>query len=388
MEHNSTILNREGAYPSILNRHRSNDWNRMPASVEVVSCARLHFGMFSFGSAAMRSYGGVGLSINQPGIHLSAFRNEPGENRRTEGDIQACGPMAARAISCATHAMQAWNLIQENGCRIVIHSAPRDHVGLGSGTQLAMSIALAIRQLFRVVLPGDGLEVFKQGGVSEPLGAALASAVQRMGRSNIGLQAFCGGGLLVEAGRFVPSVPSENNTQSDRWRNPLLRRVHLPQQWRAVLVVLRNAVGLSGDQERMAFSGLPHVSRSVTAELARIAFLELLPAAIEHDFELFSEAVGHYGALAGEAFSSVSASLPYATALARIQGVLVDNECQAVGQSSWGPAVFALCPSDDSAQSLVRRVRELQDFRDSDLLIAELNSQGAVTGDHFTEESL
>jgi len=84
----------------------------------------------------------------------------------------------------------------------------------------------------------------------------------------------------------------------------------------------------------------------------------------------------------------VSASLPYATALARIQGVLVDNECQAVGQSSWGPAVFALCPSDDSAQSLVRRVRELQDFRDSDLLIAELNSQGAVTGDHFTEESL
>lgn len=125
----------------------------------------------------------------------------------------------------------------------------RDHVGLGSGTQLAMSIALAIRQLFRVVLPGDGLEVFKQGGVSEPLGAAAASAVQRMGRSNIGLQAFCGGGLLVEAGRFVPSVPSENNTQSDRWRNPLLRRVHLPQQWRAVLVVLRNAVGLSGDQE-------------------------------------------------------------------------------------------------------------------------------------------
>ena len=42
----------------------------MARTIEITTPSRLHFGMFSFGRTDVRQFGGVGVMIDQPGVHL------------------------------------------------------------------------------------------------------------------------------------------------------------------------------------------------------------------------------------------------------------------------------------------------------------------------------
>src|ERR1700722_15761800 len=110
--------------------------------------SRLHFGLMSLlaeGSAwpdrkgcpilPARRFGGVGLMIESPGLVL---RVEPAS------DWSAEGPLAGRALEtarCFAAAVEADAPGATNPQRLLIESAPCEHVGLGTGTQLALAVA-------------------------------------------------------------------------------------------------------------------------------------------------------------------------------------------------------------------------------------------------------
>ena len=48
-----------------------------------------------------------------------------------------------------------------------------------------------------------------------------------------------------------------------------------------------------------------------------------------------------------------------------------------VGQSSWGPTVFALCESQTAAEDLLRQVRPSAEAEDYECLISAPANQGA-----------
>ncbi|NBP52608.1 MAG: GHMP kinase, partial [Actinobacteria bacterium] len=105
-----------------------------PEAVEVRTPARIHIGMLSFGHAGRRAYGGVGVMLDRPGVVLRAWRSPRFEAR---------GPLADRALQFARQCA-----VDRGGgplsCTIEVVSAPRSHVGLGSGTQLGLAVAAAI----------------------------------------------------------------------------------------------------------------------------------------------------------------------------------------------------------------------------------------------------
>lgn len=347
-------------------------------AVEVRTPARAHLGMMSFGHGDVRSYGGVGVMLDRPGVHLQM---------RRAGRLEARGPHAERALAFARVCGQAWNL-GDVGCSIDVVAAPRSHVGLGSGTQLALAVAAGMRHLF-VHAGGD-----EPAGVAHPLQGAiepeeqdwlfdtrdaleLARVVGRGRRSCVGVHGFSRGGLIVEAGRRIaPDGPAED--EASRRFSPMVARVRLPSAWRCVVLVGRDAVGLSGAEEQAAFRDLPPVPRDVTAELARIALLDLLPAAVEGMFVEFSAAVRAYGLLAGRPFAAASTKLPYAEATADLLELLAELGVPGAAQSSWGPAVIACCESLDQAGALLERLDTLGLGRHHDMLIARFDSQGAV----------
>jgi beta-RFAP synthase len=157
----------------------------------------------------------------------------------------------------------------------------------------------------------------------------------------VGLYGFRYGGLIVEAGK----------TSAEELA-PLVSRAALPDAWRFLLVRPAAGEGLSGEAERQAFERLPPVPPESTARMCQQAMLGLLPAAIEGQFELFSESLHRYGEEAGRCFSPQQEGI-YSTALAaatvrelRRLGVV------GVGQSSWGPTIFALLPSDQMARQV------------------------------------
>lgn len=341
--------------------------NRPARTVEVRAPARLHLGMLSFGDPDVRSFGGVGVMINRPHVHVRLRRAAAFLGR---------GPFAERAVQFARDAAAAWGLDAGSACEIDVLAAPRAHVGLGSGTQLALAVAAGMQRLYRAP---ESEESFRIGPTDDQFFEAaevldLARAVGRGRRSCVGIHGFSRGGLIVEAGRFVPARPPVTGDEF----SPMVARVRLPSAWRCVVIVQRDSIGLYGEPEKRAFEELPPVPRDVAAELARVALMEIIPAAVEGRFAEFAQAVRRYGELAGRPFAPASARLPHATSTAQLIELLGELGIEGAAQSSWGPAVMACCESLDAAGLLVERLDALRLLPQYEPVIALFDAQGAV----------
>jgi beta-ribofuranosylaminobenzene 5'-phosphate synthase len=315
-----------------------------PASIVVSTGSRLHFGMFSFGWPSVSQFGGVGAMIDAPAVEVRLSRSE---------EFAASGPMAQRALATAHRVWQFWGEPPNVACRIEVLTAPRQHVGLGSGTQLALAVAAGMCKLC-------------DSNWSDP--KELARTAGRGRRSAIGLYGFLRGGLLMEAGKQAADEIS-----------PLSARVQFPATWRWVLVCPKQLEGLSGHEEQAAFDRLPPVPAEVTARLMHEAEHILLPAAAAGDFNAFSRSLHRFGQLAGSCFKTQQAGLyatPETAALAeQIRALGVEG----VGQSSWGPTLFALAANEDAARELVAEIQSRSEF-DLDLIVARPRNVGVAMG--------
>jgi beta-ribofuranosylaminobenzene 5'-phosphate synthase len=320
--------------------------------VRVTTGSRLHFGMFSFGHAlgsatagllAPRQFGGVGLMVAEPGIRL---------NVRPAPQLEAVGPLAERALDFVRRTTAALQLPGLPQCRIQIESAPREHIGLGTGTQLGMAIATAIH-----ILAG------------QPLGlpGELATTVGRGQRSAIGAHGFAVGGLLVEAGKRRSEDIS-----------PLVARLELPDAWRVLLVLPRATTGLHGEAERQAFARLPPVPRETTAALCSEALMHLLPAAVDADFEAFSASLYRFGQIAGSCFASQQEGNFFDRRTAQLARRLHELGVTGIGQSSWGPLLFAILPNEAAGQEIAAAVRDEADAADYDCILSACQNEGAA----------
>jgi beta-RFAP synthase len=340
-----------------------------PAAVEIRSPARLHLGMLSFGVPGARSHGGLGVMIERPGVHV----------RMAKADrFTATGPLADRADTFARACHLTWGLAPQDACAIEVLEVPASHAGFGSGTQLGLAVAAGMRQLY------PSSDAAARGAIDATSGettfdaaaaVALARGVGRGRRSCVGIYGFGGGGLILEGGRLPAQSPVEAGF------SPLVARVRLPEAWRCVVFTLRDVSGLHGDAERQAFATLPPVARETSAELARIALLELVPAAVEGRFAEFAGAVTRYGRLAGEPFAPVSAELPYADITEQLFASIASCGAKGAAQSSWGPTVMACAESQAEAEAIVTRFHRSDLGCSYDATIARFDRRGAVLRD-------
>ena len=151
---------------------------------------------------------------------------------------------------------------------------------------------------------------------------------------------------------------------------------------------MRDTLGLHGDAEKQAFASLPPVPREISAELSRIALMELWPAAVEGQFAEFSEALLRYGLLAGKPFEQVSSVLPYAESTDHLIDTLQAMGVRGCAQSSWGPTVMACCESAAAADSLVERFAATELARHYTTLIARFDDQGAIVREIPADQAL
>jgi len=341
-----------------------------PHVVDVKTPARLHLGMLSFGVPGTRAYGGIGVMIDRPGVHLRMTRGQPNTGDR----FPATGPLADRAAAFARACVEAWRLDDDVACAIEVVQVPDSHAGLGSGTQMGLAVAAGMRQLFRSPATHAGSGMGMRFETSDAV--ELARAVGRGRRSCVGVYGFSGGGLIIEGGRFVPADRGRD-ADATRAFSPLLARLPLPAAWRCVVFGMRDAIGLHGDAEKQAFASLPPAPREISAELSRIALMDLWPAAVEGGFTEFSDALLRYGILAGKPFEQASSYLPYAQSTVDLIESLQALGVRGCAQSSWGPTVMACCESAEAADSLVSRFASTDLAKHYTTLIAGFDSQGA-----------
>ena len=287
------------------------------SAVRVEAPARLHLGMLAVAGDGPRRFGGLGVAVDRPAVVLEA---------QPAGELSAEGADAERALMFARRCHDALGLA--GGAHLRVVEAIPQHVGLGSGTKLALAVAQALAAL-------EGRDV------DAP---ALTQAAGRGARSAVGMWTFALGGLVVEGGvRRDVDRPA-----------PLLAHHPMPAEWRAVLVVPKADPGLSGAAEEHAFQRLvPSPERS--AAIAQLVLTSLLPALVERDLEEFGAALTHVQQLVGDAFADVQGGRFHPRAAALVEALLQFGAAGA-GQSSWGPAVYGVVGSDVAARELAGRM--------------------------------
>jgi beta-RFAP synthase len=244
--------------------------------------------------------------------------------------LTAQGPDADRVLEFARHYLTAIGL--QAGAHFHIKQTIPRHVGLGSGTKLGLTVALALATLYDQ--PTDP--------------HLLAQAVERGNRSAVGLWTFAQGGFVVEGGQWP-----ESNLAA-----PLLLRYPMPANWYCVLVIPNQATGLSGHAETTAFAQLA-VPADQAARIAHVVLMSLLPALVEGQLVEFGAALTQVQRLVGDCFSPIQGGQFSNSRSAELIEALLDWGAAGAGQSSWGPTVYGLVADEAQGQQLVSRAEEL-----------------------------
>jgi len=321
--------------------------------IMVQTASRLHFGLLSFTAdphwpnhlghetIPARRFGGVGLMVQLPGIDL---------RMRDAKNWSADGPSAERALSFA-HQMA--NTLERKGSpqEITIRRCASEHVGLGTGTQLALAVARGLSLAWDYHIQAQD----------------LCQRVGRAARSALGYHGFFHGGFLVEAGKRRDSEVA-----------PLVVREHFPEEWRVVLVIPAGEPGLHGIKEAKAIEELltKGIPLKHTDAMCRQVLLGLLPALRERDLKCFGEWLGDLNHLAGQAFAKIQGGIHHPR-ISEIVQFIRRQGIPGAGQSSWGPTVFAIVEDESRANDLAGKIRQRFNLQDSEVLVTSACNQGA-----------
>ena len=291
-------------------------------TVIVEAAARLHFGLFDLHGSSGQRFGGIGAP--SPGISVRVSVS-------LADAITAAGDDATRAAEFARRFLTCYGL--SGGATIHVERAIPSHAGLGSGTQLALSIARALAELhgFSVTSPD------------------LARAVGRARRSAVGTWTFDGGGFVVEGGK---RVGAGEDTPA-----PLIARATFPLSWRCVVVVPNARPGVSGVAETAAFATLPPPDVDDVGRVSSLVLTTMLPALTAGDIAAFGAALTEVQEINGRWFAPAQGGTFARGPSTTLVGQLREWGAAGVGQSSWGPTVYAIIEGSDAASALAERAR-------------------------------
>jgi beta-RFAP synthase len=295
--------------------------------VKISAPARLHFGLFSVGSAGNQRLGGLGLMIRAPRTVVHCLPS----NR-----LQVMGYHRGQLREIVRRVCDGLNLQLNGGfdelpLRIELRSCPPRHCGFGTGTQTALAVATAILRSLDIAVPCVD---------------RLAVIMARGKRSMIGSHGFLRGGLLSDEGL--------NDGQTNL---PLHRRLNFPPSWSIVTFLPRRRVGLYGHVESRAFEELAGKGTSHQARLMKLCSDMILPAVSNHQYQAFAEALFEFNYLNGLNFSGVQQGAYQSPLCREIVGHIREFGISAVGQSSWGPCIFAVAPTSYDADALVSHLQ-------------------------------
>ena len=317
----------------------------MPAAVTVTAAARIHLGFLDLNGGLGRRFGSIGLALSGLNTKIAIRRS---------AQIEASGPDRDR-VARHIGTMERLLALDDHHAASILEAMPA-HAGLGSGTQLALAVAAAIRRLHDRPLDVEGDAV----------------RLGRGARSGAGIGLFRRGGLVVDGGCLGPSRPA-----------PVISRLHFPDRWRIVMLLDPARQGIHGGDETAAFTALPQFPDGDAAHLCRLVVMKALPAVVEQDIARFGSAIKELQARLGDYFAAAQGGSRFTSPdVAAVLATLDGEGAFGIGQSSWGPTGFAFAPTPEEADRLARIARRHPEGRALDIRICGGFNHGAEIAVH------
>tara|TARA_R110002049_G_scaffold2750_2_gene21379 strand:- start:82550 stop:83572 length:1023 start_codon:yes stop_codon:yes gene_type:complete len=283
------------------------------STVRITTGSRLHFGLLDTAAP----FGGVGVMIDQPVTEIVVRKSRRFQSRTDETTAKVD---ADRIESVAVRAARVCGESALPECEVRIAKRPPAHCGLGSGTQMSLALAEAITCVLDRHIGPESI---------------VTQVANRGKRSAVGSHGYFHGGLIYEEAADGSEL------------NSVAERVEIPDVWRvAILRPTRATTLVSGEAESQQFGLLPRAPAQRRDELRSIITDAMLPAARRQDFDAFTAAVHQYNHGSGELFQTVQGGPYNGPHVTQLVQWLVRQGVRGVGQSSWGPGVFAWFESE------------------------------------------
>ena len=211
--------------------------------IKTPSC--VHMTLIDMNGRFGRIDGSVGLALEDGGVCLRAKKSDVVIVTERFGSGSSDTRLCDAAFSKKVQDIIAPLLPENEGIEIEYLSPVRPHIGLGSGTQVALSAATAVNDLYSL-----GKDVFE-----------LAKITRSGGTSGIGVLAFEKGGFIIDCGHKKADkdgfLPSSGSTAPPA---DLMFRTEFPD-WDTVIAIPPTC-GISGDAEIDSISGVHFRGRS------------------------------------------------------------------------------------------------------------------------------
>jgi beta-ribofuranosylaminobenzene 5'-phosphate synthase len=300
-------------------------------TVDVETGARLHFGFQNLSLAHERLYGGIGVGLATPIIRLSAA--------------------PADGIHCDDAAIEPYlrdvvEVLGVDGVDLTVQDRFERHVGLGSGTQLALAVLVGTARAHDQTV--------------DP--RRLAPELGRGGRSGVGVGTFESGGFVVDVGhpteRFTTAPPGAGS-----WTVPKpINTWTLPDSWRFVVLTPAAEQGQSGEAEDESIRSIvERADAGIADDIATLLTRRLLPAVAEGDLAAFGAAVARLGRLNGAWFADEQGGVYRPPAGTLIDYLDSSPAIYGAGQSSWGPTVYGVTDTEQGQQAVERAEEALDE---------------------------
>tara|TARA_B100001996_G_C18663399_1_gene593948 strand:- start:1253 stop:2263 length:1011 start_codon:yes stop_codon:yes gene_type:complete len=311
------------------------------SKIKITSPARLHLGFMDLNGSLGRKFGSVGMAIDSIETSITVSKNS------IQNNIEI-NELNEKAYTYAKLILKAYEV--DESVAIDVHKKIPEHAGLGSGTQLALTVGTAISKLFDL-----NLSLMDIGKV-----------LDRGNRSGIGIGAFENGGFLIDGGKGKSAeLP------------PITVRQNFPENWRIVLLINSREKGIHGQKEYNAFKTLKPFPEDLSEKLCRLVNMVILPSLIEKNFNDFSIAIGKLQKIVGTHFAPIQGGVYSNPDISNIMNYVEKNGFMGVGQSSWGPTGFILTDSDTAAHKLTRDIRKNFLCKDLQIEIIQGRNKGS-----------
>jgi beta-RFAP synthase len=277
-------------------------------------------GFIDLSGSLGRHFGSIGVALNEISTRLTLT---------AASQLSFSGLPSSRAEKYTLRFCAALNV--SSNLHINLESLIPEHVGLGSGTQMALAIGSALNAFYDLNLT-----------VRE-----IAQLSNRGARSGIGIGVFEQGGLVVDGGRG-------ELTQTP----PIVSHLDIPDDWRFILVFDQRGQGLHGEQEINAFKKLPPFPQQEAARLCYLLLMQGLPAVAEHDLAKFGDVITQLQHSVGQHFAAAQGGVFTSNEVAEAMNWLQQQGAVAIGQTSWGPTGFCAVSGENFANSLISDLKQ------------------------------
>ena len=307
-----TIEKKDNAHPEI--------------KVRVSAPARLHLGFLDLNGETGRKFGSIGLTIDS---HHTIIEAELASSTSiTSSTIDVPPPLTEKVIDLISQFYRSLGKhisLDQHGVHITLIELIPQHAGLGSGTQLALTLGTLLCRLHNITASTHD----------------IAHHLGRGSRSGIGISGFEHGGFIIDGGLGLQSSPP-----------PLLAHYTFPEQWRVILITESNSQGVHGKNEHNAFTHLPAFSLADSQTICHLTLMTLLPALVEKNMADFGHAITKIQSLIGNHFSPAQGGQYASKNVAQLLHHAQSIGHMGVAQSSWGPTGCIFIDSETAANTL------------------------------------